>query len=125
MMEVDIATANYPSSVGTRVHSPRMPSEGHILPESYVRKVARLARLAPSDDEVRDAQRRLSAIVTYMNRLKELDLAGVEPMAHVGDSVNRLDEDTPGPTLANATLLKMAPATDGPFVKIPKVIDES
>lgn len=103
----------------------RMPDPGHHqLSADYVRKVARLARLAPSDEQVEKYRGQLSAIITYMERLKTLDLAGVEPLANVGDFTNRMDEDGPGETLPNAVLMKMAPETMEPFIKVPKVLDE-
>jgi aspartyl-tRNA(Asn)/glutamyl-tRNA(Gln) amidotransferase subunit C len=103
-------------------------SEAHSKPQQlsadYVRKVARLSRLALTDAEVADFQVKLSAVVTYVERLRKLDLSGVEPMANVADSANRLAEDVPGPTLPTETLMRMAPAAMPPFVKVPKVFDE-
>jgi aspartyl-tRNA(Asn)/glutamyl-tRNA(Gln) amidotransferase subunit C len=106
-----------------------MPDPGHHskpqqLSADYVRKVARLSRLALTDAEVADYQVKLSAVVGYVERLRKLDLTGVEPMANVADSTNRLDEDVPGPTLPTEVLLKMAPAAMPPFVKVPKVFEE-
>lgn len=102
-----------------------MPSsDPSILSASQVRKIAALSRLSPTDEEVERYRHQLSAIITYVNRLKELDLTGVEPMAHVGDTTNRLDEDVPGPTLPTATLMAMAPRTWDSFVRVPKVIGE-
>jgi aspartyl-tRNA(Asn)/glutamyl-tRNA(Gln) amidotransferase subunit C len=94
------------------------------LSAEEVRKVARLSRLALSDAEVEQYRAQLASVLGYIQRLRELDLAGVEPMAHAGDEVNRLDPDEPGPTLPTETLLKMAPETMGPFLKVPKVLDE-
>jgi aspartyl-tRNA(Asn)/glutamyl-tRNA(Gln) amidotransferase subunit C len=94
------------------------------LSEDYVRKVARLSRLALSDAEVEDCRVRLSAVIGYMERLRGLDLSGVEPMAHVAGLTNRLDADAPGPVLSNATLMAMAPERSEPFIKVPKVIDD-
>jgi aspartyl-tRNA(Asn)/glutamyl-tRNA(Gln) amidotransferase subunit C len=109
-------------------HQPNGPHEAHHKPRQlsadYVRKVARLSRLALSDAEVADYQVKLSAVVTYVERLRKLDLTGVEPMANVGGSTNRLDEDVPGPTLPTETLMRMAPAAVPPFVKAPKVFEE-
>jgi aspartyl-tRNA(Asn)/glutamyl-tRNA(Gln) amidotransferase subunit C len=89
-----------------------------------VRKVARLARLSLSDAEVAAYQAKLSAVVTYVDRLRQLDLAGVEPMAHVGDTANRFDPDTPGPTLPNEVLMNLAPESLPPFLRVPKVLDD-
>lgn len=45
-------------------------------------------------------------------------------MTHVGDGINRLAPDEPGPTLGTDVLTRMAPASNGPFVKVPKVLDD-
>jgi aspartyl-tRNA(Asn)/glutamyl-tRNA(Gln) amidotransferase subunit C len=94
------------------------------LSEDYVRKVARLSRLAITDQEVADLQTKLSVVVGYVERLRGIDLDGVEPLANVADSTNRLDEDVPGPTLPNEVLMGLAPAPMPPYVKVPKVLDE-
>jgi Asp-tRNA(Asn)/Glu-tRNA(Gln) amidotransferase C subunit len=44
----------------------------------------------------------LAAVLTYIDRLRRLDLRSVEPMAVIGERANRLDDDAPGPTLAIA-----------------------
>lgn len=94
------------------------------LSADEVRKVARLARLALSAEQVETYRAQLSGILSHMERLKELDLASVEPLSNVADAVNRLDEDVPGPTLGNDVLMKMAPEAAAPFLKVPKVIEE-
>jgi aspartyl-tRNA(Asn)/glutamyl-tRNA(Gln) amidotransferase subunit C len=99
-----------------------MPREP--LSSEEVRKVARLSRLALDEAQVERFRTQLSAVLGYVERLREVDLSGVEPMAHVGDSVNRLDEDRPGPTLPNEALMRMAPEKMEPFIKVPKVLDE-
>ena len=89
-----------------------------------MRKVARLSRLAITDEQARVYQGQLAAVLGYMERLRGADLAGVEPLTHVSGAVNRLDEDAPGPTLPTETLMRMAPESMPPFVKVPKVIDD-
>ena len=94
------------------------------LSADEVRKVARLARLAVGEGDVEKYRAQLGAVLGYVERLKEVDLVGVEPLTHVSEGVNRLDADEPGPTLANEVLMKMAPVVMPPFVKVPKVLDE-
>jgi len=101
-----------------------MSSTPQTLSAEHVRKVAMLSRLALTDAQVEQYQHQLSAVLTYINRLRELDLANVEPMAHVGDMHNRLDADVPRDPLPNSVLMSMAPQTMPPFVKVPKVIDD-
>ncbi|MFT5422754.1 MAG: aspartyl-tRNA(Asn)/glutamyl-tRNA(Gln) amidotransferase subunit C [Phycisphaerales bacterium] len=93
------------------------------LDTQAVQKIAKLARLHIPDDQAERVGADLSAILGYVERLGALDLEGVEPMAHVGDEVNRLGADEPSETLSNEALLKMAPDAIGPFVRVPKVLD--
>ena len=97
------------------------------LSEAYVRKVAKLSRLALSDAEVTAARSSLTAVLGYVERLRGLDLAGVEPMAHVGwdtSAANRLGDDTPGGELSVETVMAMAPASSPPFILAPKVLGD-
>ncbi|MBX3380173.1 MAG: Asp-tRNA(Asn)/Glu-tRNA(Gln) amidotransferase subunit GatC [Phycisphaeraceae bacterium] len=94
------------------------------LSPDYVRRIAKLSRLSLTDEQVAQYGARMSAVLGYMNRLRELNLEGVEPMANVGGTTNRFDEDVPGPTLSNDALMKIAPDTMPPFVKVPKVLGE-
>jgi len=94
------------------------------LSPDYVRRIAKLSRLSLTDEQVEQYGSRMSAVLGYMNRLRELNLDDVEPMANVGGTTNRLDEDTPGPMLSNDALMKIAPDKMPPFVKVPKVLGE-
>ena len=97
-----------------------------------VRKVAQLARLALPEVQVEQYRGELSAVLGYVNRLRELDLEGVEPMTSPVESVNRLAEDVPSPTLSNAQFMAIAAnwsdgsenrtAAEPPFIAVPKVL---
>ncbi len=71
---------------------------------------------------------KLQTVVAYIEQLQKLDVAGIEPLAHVGDAFNRLDDDTPrqGGAMPREQLIAIAPAifeADGQvFVQMPKVI---
>lgn len=91
---------------------------------SVARRVARLARLALDDQSLDEHRRSLSAVLAYVETLRELDLSGVAPLAHPSDSTGRLDADEPRPGLATESLLAMAPDVDPPFVKVPRVLGE-
>ncbi|XVJ60978.1 MAG: Asp-tRNA(Asn)/Glu-tRNA(Gln) amidotransferase subunit GatC [Tepidisphaera sp.] len=95
------------------------------LTAAEVAKVAKLARLALSPAEMEAARVSMSAVLGYMDRLRELDLAGVEPLAHVSEGEgNRLRSDEPGQALPVETVKKLAPASIGPFISVPKVIGD-
>ncbi|MBC7835390.1 MAG: Asp-tRNA(Asn)/Glu-tRNA(Gln) amidotransferase subunit GatC [Phycisphaerales bacterium] len=94
------------------------------LPPDAVRKVARLSRLALAEEQVARYGEQLSAVLGYVERLRELDLEGVEPMSNPLDETNRLDADTPGGTIPGATFMRMAPEALPPFLKVPKVLGD-
>jgi aspartyl-tRNA(Asn)/glutamyl-tRNA(Gln) amidotransferase subunit C len=87
-----------------------------------VRHVAKLSRLALSEDKLRLLAGQLESILEYVNKLKEVDVTGVEPMAHALPLHNVLREDVVEPALPLEKVLQNAPESDGPFFKVPKVI---
>jgi aspartyl-tRNA(Asn)/glutamyl-tRNA(Gln) amidotransferase subunit C len=94
------------------------------LTDDAVRKVARLSRLELTDAQVHEQRERLVAVLGYVERLRELDLDGVDPLANPAEEINRFRDDEPGAALPPEALAKMAPESYGVFVKVPKVIDE-
>lgn len=89
-----------------------------------VHKVARLARLDLSDTDAVALTSQLTSILNYMDRLRSLDLTSIEPMTSPLDMFSRLDDDAPGPTLSNQTLMDMAPDTMPPFIRVPRVLPD-
>lgn len=98
----------------------------HALSAADVRRIAALARLEVTDDQCAAYGADLSAVLGYVERLRELDLEGVEPMTNPGDLTNRLAEDEPDEStgITTDTLMRMAPLTIPPFLAVPRVIDE-
>jgi len=96
-------------------------SAGPITPD-VVARVAHLSRLALTDEQKERIGAQLGDIVAYVERMRTLDLQGVEPMAHPLESLEAFRPDEPGETLPNESLMKMAPASDPPFVRVPKVL---
>ncbi len=84
--------------------------------------VARLARLRLDDEQAELYRGQLSSVLEHVAKLGELDVEGVEPMAHPSDLVNRLDDDVPAPSMPAGPLLAVAPAVEGPFIAVPKVL---
>ena len=87
------------------------------IDREQVLHVARLARLRLSDEEVETMASELSSILGHIERISELDLAGVPPTTHVVEVANALREDVPEPSLPRDVILEQAPATqDGGFL---------
>lgn len=98
-----------------------MPDAKSIT-EADVRKVAKLARLSLDEPHVALFAKQLESILGYVKKLEQVDVAGVEPLAHALPVHNVLREDVPGPALPLDKVLQNAPETDGAFFKVPKVI---
>jgi aspartyl-tRNA(Asn)/glutamyl-tRNA(Gln) amidotransferase subunit C len=81
--------------------------------------VARLARLALTDEEVVRLGAQLNAILEAVGKVAELDLEGVEPTAHPLDLVNVLAEDEPHESLSVEDALANAPEREQGFFKVP------
>jgi len=90
-----------------------------------VRHIARLSRIALSEEELRTFGAQLADILDYFGKLQELDTADVEPMAHAVELHNVLAADEPGESLPVAQVLANAPARDGDLFRVPRVIGES
>ena len=81
--------------------------------------VARLARLALSEEELERFSEQLSAILEAVGKVAELDLSGVEPTAHPLDLVNVWAEDEPRPCLSVDEALANAPDREGEHFRVP------
>lgn len=101
-----------------------MPDDTGPISRADVERVARLARLEMTPDELDDSTARLAATLGYVERLNRLDLAGVEPLSNPMDATSRTDADEPRAPLPTAALMKMAPASRPPFVAVPKVLGD-
>ena len=87
-----------------------------------VLKVATLAKLRISEEEIEDFTRQFNQILEYFNKLNELDTTNVEPTSHVLDLKNVFREDQVQPSFPREEMLKNAPAHDKEFFRVPKVI---
>lgn len=97
-------------------------SDREPLTLEEVRHVAKLARLRLGDSQLETYRAQLGSILDYIAKLNELDVAGVEPMAHPMDLVNRLDEDEVLPSMPTEDLLRNAPAVEDRYLAVPKVL---
>ena len=96
-----------------------------------VLRVAELANLELTTDEVPRMQRDLNAILGHIAQLNELDTAGVPAMSQVADMLGgeapgagaMLRTDAVRPSLDRKAVMATAPDSDGRFFKVPKVIE--
>jgi aspartyl-tRNA(Asn)/glutamyl-tRNA(Gln) amidotransferase subunit C len=96
------------------------PGRADALDVAYV---ARLARLALTDEEQRKLQGQLQQIVDYVRAIRALPLDGIEPTAHAHpvQNVFRCDEVRPG--LDRDAVLANAPATVAEQFRVPKIVE--
>jgi aspartyl-tRNA(Asn)/glutamyl-tRNA(Gln) amidotransferase subunit C len=81
--------------------------------------VARLARLALTDEEVERLTAELGAILEAVSKVSELDLSDVPPTSHPLDLVNVWDEDEPRPSLSLEDAFANAPEREGDLFRVP------
>ena len=94
------------------------------IDQETVRKVGKLSRILLSDAEVARFTRQLGKILDHVAQLNRLDTTGVEPMYHALPISNCFRDDEPKPGLTPAEALANAPARDGDFFRVPKVLGE-
>lgn len=93
------------------------------LTAQEVQWVAHLARLQLTEAELDTMTRQLSAIVDYVDQLKQVNTDGVEPMAHALAVQNIFRDDEPASSLPVADALANAPQRRGDFYSVPAVLD--
>jgi aspartyl-tRNA(Asn)/glutamyl-tRNA(Gln) amidotransferase subunit C len=97
--------------------------ESSLTPDA-VRHVARLARLDLTGRDVTRIAAQLESIVTYIDQIRQADVAGVEPMAHALPVHNVFRDDVVEPSLPLEKVLQNAPDSESPFFRVPKIIGE-
>ena len=92
-----------------------------ITPEA-VAKVAKLARLSLSDDELAAATDQLSDMLDHFADIDALDLADVEPMTHPTPIANVMREDIEGECLDRDEVLAAAPDVEDGRFRVPPIV---
>ncbi len=88
-----------------------------------VEYAAHLSRIDLEDKELEKLSRQIQDIVNYIDKLKALDTANIEPTSHILPISNVLREDIAAASLPIEKILKNAPAKRGSFFSVPKVIE--
>jgi aspartyl-tRNA(Asn)/glutamyl-tRNA(Gln) amidotransferase subunit C len=91
--------------------------------EATVRHIARLARIAVSDAEVKALSPELNNILGWVEQLQEVDVDGIEPMTAVIPNALRLRDDVVTDGGIRDKVLANAPAAEHGFFAVPKVIE--
>ena len=93
------------------------------LDKDQVRHIAMLARLKLTDDEYAESVEKLSKIVDFVDQLSQADTAGVVPMAHPLDAVQRLRPDVVTEPDERDRYQQNAPSVAAGLYLVPKVIE--
>jgi aspartyl-tRNA(Asn)/glutamyl-tRNA(Gln) amidotransferase subunit C len=96
------------------------------ITEQEVKRVAELANLALSEHEIAHMTEDMSSILTYIDKLNELDTSSVAAMAQVlfeQEETATLRADEERPPLSNADAVANAPSSGLGYYKVPKVIE--
>jgi len=93
-----------------------------VTPE-IVKQVALLARLRLEGQALTQLAAQLDEILQYVRQLQAIDTEGIEPTSHVLPLANVLRKDEPRACLSQDEVLSLAPATQRPFVTVPKVLE--
>ncbi len=88
-----------------------------------VEYVAGLAQLTLDDEAKQRVRMEMEELLTYMDKLNELDTDDIEPMMHVLDISNVFREDVVTGSLDREAALNNAPKTDGAYFLVPRILD--
>ncbi|HJN83631.1 MAG: Asp-tRNA(Asn)/Glu-tRNA(Gln) amidotransferase subunit GatC [Verrucomicrobiota bacterium] len=88
-----------------------------------IQYVANLARIALSPEEEGKLSTQLGDILGYVKKLEELDVTGVEPMAHAVPMANVLRADEVQPSISQEAALANAPRQANSLFVVPKIVE--
>ena len=95
-----------------------MPIDG-----KEVKRIALLARLKLAPAEEEKLTREMASIVSYIDKLKELDTSDVEPLAFGASGTNVFREDESRPSSPAEEMFSNAPERKHSFYRVPRVIE--
>lgn len=94
------------------------------IDKQTVHKIADLARISIQDNEVDTLTQEMNKILTFMEKLNELDTTGVEPLVYMNEEVNIWRNDLVKQEISVADGLKNAAVHNEAFFLVPKIIEK-
>lgn len=91
--------------------------------EKTIDQLAHLARLQFSPEEKKQIEKDLTRMLDFVDKLKEVDTEGVEPLIYMTDEVNMLREDNIKEEITHQEALLNAPKKDSDYFKVPRVVE--
>jgi len=93
------------------------------IDQREIERISVLARLELTAEEKCEFSRQLSDIISYVEKINELDTGGVSPADHIVELSNVFRKDLAGESLERNELEKMAPRFDKGHIVVPKIIE--
>ena len=84
--------------------------------------LAKLSHLSFNEQEKKEIKADLQQMISFIEKLKEVNTDGVAPLQHMSNNVNILRDDVVEGSVSREEGLRNAPDTDGTFFRVPKVI---
>ena len=94
------------------------------ITDQLVDHIAHLSRLEFKGEGKAAIKTDMENIISFMDKLSELDTSDVEPLIFMSDEINRLRDDIACETITHEEALKNAPKKDSDYFRIPKVLDK-
>lgn len=86
-------------------------------------KMAHLARLEFEDKDADKMMHDMTALISWVEKLNEVDTTGIEPLTTMSHEVNTFREDNAQPELTRDEVLKNAPLKNENYFRVPKVLE--
>jgi aspartyl-tRNA(Asn)/glutamyl-tRNA(Gln) amidotransferase subunit C len=92
--------------------------------DETIDRLCDLAKLEFKGEERTAIKQDLSRILSYFEKLNQIDTNGVEPLIFMTDAQNILREDKPATSIQREDALKNAPSKDSDYFRVPKFLDK-
>lgn len=93
------------------------------ITKDTVRKIAHLARLEFKEEDEAKMQQDLNNILTWMEKLQQIDTENIEPLTHMSSEINVMRDDVAGEPLSHERGLLNAPKKDSDYFRVPNVME--
>lgn len=93
------------------------------IDSATVRRIAHLARIAVADDEIEHLRDEMNSVLAFVEQLSEVDITGIEPMTSVTPMEMKKRPDVVTEGGIPDDIVKNAPAAQGHFFLVPKVVE--
>ncbi len=94
------------------------------ITDELIAEIARLARLAPSAEELAALRTHFEKVLAFVESLESLETSGVDPSHFAREAFNRQRDDDVRESLPIGDVLRNAPAARSPFFAVPRILGE-